>query len=135
MPESSLFSIEIPVNIGLINYGAHLGHDSVITLAHEGRLQFFKSLGYETETDIEGRGAFVSDLAVIYKSEGFHGDQIRIDICLGEITRVRFDLYHRLFNQRTRKDLAHVKTGIVMVDMKSRKATPIPEELLKKLDK
>ena len=46
-PEVTHFSTELSVRIGDVNQANHLGHDRMITMIHEARIQFFKALGYE----------------------------------------------------------------------------------------
>jgi len=64
LPEHFLFSTEIPIYIGHINYGHHLDNALLLQLVSEARVRFFKSLGY-TELDIEGVGASAEALVVM----------------------------------------------------------------------
>ncbi len=41
-----LFSATLEVRISDINYGNHLGHDSLVSLLHEARVRFLRHLGY-----------------------------------------------------------------------------------------
>ena len=42
LPKKFIFSTDIAVRISDINYGGHLGHDSIISLIHEARVRFLK---------------------------------------------------------------------------------------------
>ena len=45
--------INIPVRITDINYGDHVGNDSLVGIIHEARMQFLQRYNF-TELDIEG---------------------------------------------------------------------------------
>ena len=47
LPERFLFSASIPVRITDLNYGAHVGNDTILSLMHEARVQFLRLFGYE----------------------------------------------------------------------------------------
>lgn len=126
LPETFIFSTDIPIRIGDINYGGHLGNDAVLSLIHEARLQCFRKHG-EKELDEDGIGILISDVAVIYKSEAFYGDVITIEATPDEWARKGCDFYYRLTNRETGKEVARAKTGIVFLDYNSRKTAPVPE--------
>ncbi len=46
MPEKFIYKTEIPVRITDINYGGHLGNDSLLSIIHEARVRFLKHLEY-----------------------------------------------------------------------------------------
>ncbi|MCC6713375.1 MAG: thioesterase family protein [Candidatus Dadabacteria bacterium] len=126
-PEKHVFSTEIPLRISDINYGGHLGHDSILSLTHEARVRFFVSLGF-TELDVDGPGIILSDVAIVYKSEGFYGDVIVIDIAVCDFTKYGCDLVYRVGNKETGKEVATAKTGIVFMSYAERAVAPVPEK-------
>ena len=69
LPDAWQFDTTVTVRIGDINYGGHLGNDAVLSLVHEARLQYFKSLGY-SEIDIEGVGIVLADAVVVVPRRG-----------------------------------------------------------------
>ncbi len=131
LPGRFVFSTEITIRIDDINYGWHLGHDSVLTLAHEARVRFLKKHGY-AEHDIEGTGIIMGDAAIVYSSEAFYGDVIKISIAIGDFGNRFFELIYLLENEKTGKEVARVKTSIVFFDYEIRKTRQIPEEFRKK---
>lgn len=131
-PEKFLYETETDIRISDINYGDHLGNDSVLSLAHEARLRFLKSLGY-TEKNIEGKGIIMTDAAIVYKSEGYHGDNLKIRIAADDINTLGFDLIYKLIRVSDNKEIALVKTGIVFFDYERKKITSIPPDFAKKL--
>ncbi|WP_372738460.1 acyl-CoA thioesterase [Neptunomonas sp.] len=126
MPDNYTFTTELPVRISDINYGGHLGNDAVLSMIHEARIRFFNYYHY-TELDVEGAGIIMTDSAIVYRAEGFHGDQIQIDVAVGDFNKYGCDIYYMLSNKKTAEEIAHAKTGIVFFDYKSRKVIPVPE--------
>lgn len=127
MPENYSFTTEIPVQIRDINHAGHLSNDSVLSIVHEARLRYLKSRNY-TELDIEGRGIIMTDSAIVYKAEGFHGDLVQIDVTVGDFNKYGCDIYYLLSNKKTAVEMAHVKTGIVFFDYSAGKVVPVPEK-------
>ena len=134
IPENKIFSVEIPVRITDINYGNHVGNDAVVSILHEARLQWLSSLKY-TELNIDGAAIIMADLAVEYKAEGFYGDIFLIDIIIGEITKVSFEIYYKITTCRNDENIliANAKTGMVCYDYADKKVISIPDTFLTKL--
>jgi acyl-CoA thioester hydrolase len=128
-PEKFIYSTEIPIRISDINYGGHLGNDSVLSIAHEARIRFFNEHRFK-EKDVAGAGIIMVDAAVQYNAEGFYGDDIIIEVGVKDISKTGCDIVYQLTNKKTARVIAIVKTGIVFFDYKKRKVVPIPEEFL-----
>lgn len=126
LPEHFAFYTEITVSIRDINYGGHLGNDAVLGLAHEARLRYLKSLGF-SELDIGGLGLIMSDAAVIYKAEAFHGDVLQVGVSCADFNKYGCDLLYRLCRISDGQEIARVKTGIVFFDYQARKVARVPE--------
>jgi len=134
LPESFLYTTELTVRASDLNYGAHVGHDAVLTLLQEARIMFYRSLGFVSELSFEGSvGQIIADAALQYKSESFLGDVLVISIAVADITKVSFDMLYRIDNKTTGKEVARGKTGIVCFDYERRKVVAIPEGLRGKL--
>jgi len=129
LPEKFIFNTELPVRITDINYGGHLGNDSVLSIAHEARIRFFSKHGF-TEKDVGGAGIIMVDAEVQYKAEGFYGDVLTIEVGIKDITKTSCDIVYQLTNKETEKVIATVKTGIVFWDYKERKVMPVPQKFL-----
>ncbi|RPH29673.1 acyl-CoA thioesterase, partial [bacterium] len=99
LPASFQFSTDIPVRITDINYGGHLGNDSLLSLMQEARLRFLRQYAY-SEKDVEGRGIIMLDAVVLYRSEAFYGDVLRIDVAVTDVGTHGCDLVYRI----TQKD-------------------------------
>ncbi|MEE8136451.1 MAG: thioesterase family protein [Thermodesulfobacteriota bacterium] len=129
-PKKFDFSTEISLRISDINYGGHLGHDSILSLAHEARVRFFKSHGF-TELNVFGPAMILSDVAINYKSEGFYGDSIVVDIAVCDFLKYGCDLVYRLTEKKTGRVVALLKTGIVFIYYEKREVAPVPKEFKK----
>lgn len=139
MPESFPFSCQIQVRITDINYGGHVGNDTVISIIHEARMQFLKNIGY-TEMKFEGVGMIMSDVAIEFKNELFYGDTITASVATGEISKIGFDLIYKLETNRPLNSdktiiVALAKTGMICYDYTKKKIAYMPSEALIKLKK
>jgi 4-hydroxybenzoyl-CoA thioesterase len=132
LPPNFTYGTSIDVGIGHINYGGHLGNDSALTVLHEARLRYLKSLGF-TELDIAGRGLILTDVAVVFKSEAFWGDTLCIDIATDDFNKYGFDLYYRARCASDGRDVLHAKTGVIFFNYESRKPASIPSAFLSAL--
>jgi acyl-CoA thioester hydrolase len=139
LPGSFSFSCQIPVRITDINYGGHAGNDTVLSIIHEARMQFLKSMGY-TEMEFAGTGMIMTDVAIEFKNELFYGDVITASVVTGEISRIGFDILYRLETLRPQNDkgkilVATAKTGMVCYDYEKKKIVSVPAVALLKLKK
>ncbi|MDE2585310.1 MAG: thioesterase family protein [Betaproteobacteria bacterium] len=132
LPEKFLFSTELPLYIGHINYGGHLDNALLLTLVSEARVRFFKSLGY-TELDVEGVGIVVVDAALQYKSEAFHGETMVLEMTPADLNKYGCDLMWRMSDRASGREVARGKTGIVFFDYGPRKVARVPEGFLAKI--
>lgn len=127
LTEKFLFSTNIKVRIGDVNYGGHVGNDAILAIAHDARLQFLNSLGY-SELDVEGTSLIMADSAVIYKGESFFGDTLKVEIGVNDVHKLGFDLIYKISNPENNKDIAHIKTGMICFDYENRKIAALPEK-------
>lgn len=134
MPEHYTFTTDLPIRISDINYGGHLSNDAVLSMIHEARVQFLDNYHY-TELDVEGAGIIMTDSAIVYKSEGFYGDNIQISVTVGEFNKYGCDIFYLLSNKKTAVEVAHAKTGIVFFDYDQRKVITVPEGFRAKMEK
>lgn len=131
LPETVDFTAEIPIRISDINYGGHLGNDAVLAIVHEVRIRFLAQYGY-TEHNCAGSGLIMADALIVFRSEAFHGDVLRADVSVGEISGAGFQLFTRLVNRATQSEVARIRTGMVFFDYTRRRPVPAPEEFSKK---
>jgi len=134
LPEHFSFTTEIPIRISDLNYGGHVGNDSVLSLIHELRVQFLRHHGYQ-ELNMAGVGLIMADVTIEFKTELFYGDTLRGSIAVAEFSRVGFDLYYKLEKPVNEKwtAVSFARTGMVCYDYKLKKIAPVPKEAINKL--
>ena len=127
LPEQFIFTTEIPVRISDVNYGGHLGNDSVLSIIHEARVRFLTTHGY-SELNVCGAGLIQSDAVIIYKNEAFYGDIIVVEFALSDFSATGCDCFFRLTRQADGKEIVRAKTGIVFYDYEQKKILRVPAE-------
>ena len=130
-PEKNIFATEIKIRITDLNYGGHLGNDTMLSLLHEARVRFLKHFNY-SEMDVEGVGIIMADAAIQFKTEAFYGERLKIEIAADEFTRVAFDLFYRV--SCSGRVVAIATTGIVFYDYEKKKVVSIPDKFYQKLN-
>lgn len=131
LPETFSFSCKIPVRIGDVNYGGHVGNDAILSIMQNARLMYFKSLGY-SEMDLGGTSSIMADVAVSYKGEAFYEDVLEVLVQAREFHKYGFDLIYKIVNQ-DQKDIAHGKTGIICFDYNAKKIALLANATKEKL--
>ena len=136
LPDQFPFTTEIPVRITDLNYGAHVGNDTILSLIHETRMQWLLNLGYTSELSIEGIGLIMADAGIEFKSELFYGEKIFASLAVTGLTKIGFDIYYKLEkgNSAERIVVALAKTGMLCFDYQKRKIASVPEEFRRKLN-
>ena len=130
LPDKFLYKTEIAVRASDLNYGNHLGHDQILTLMQDARVEFYRTLGFKNELNLEGQvGHVIADVVIQYKSESFLGDKLIINISVTDFNKYGFDMYYLVENAATRKEVARAKIGMVCFDYETRKIARIPEIL------
>jgi len=121
-------TLDLAIRVSDLNYGAHLGYDRILTLAHEARVQIFSGWGL-TELNLgDGRtGIVAGDAGVNYTGEGFQGDVLEIGTLALDIGPVTFRLAHRFFNRKTGVNVAFAEIGFVAFDYEKRTPGKIPD--------
>ena len=134
LPAHFGFSTTIPVRITDVNYGGHVGNDSILSMLHEARMRFLKNLGY-SELSFEGASLIMADVAIEFKAELFYGEEVIASVAAAEFSKVGFDLYYKLEKEveGVRKLVAAAKTGMICFNYDTRKVAAIPVLAMEKL--
>jgi acyl-CoA thioesterase FadM len=129
VPCSTIFDTTIQVRITDLNYGGHMGNDALLSMVHEARVQFFKSIG-ASELNFFDVSVIMSDVMVQYKSEGFAGDELIFEIGVDDIAERSFDIWYHVFKMlnEEKKEVAIVKTGMMCFDYATRKTANVPNQ-------
>jgi len=132
LPEKCIATFKIPIRITDINYGNHVGNDSLVAIIHEAHMQFLHQHGY-TEMDVSGTSFIMNELLVEFKNEAFYKGIPEVKLFTGEIFKAGFELFYSLSTITDKSPLliANAKTGMVFFNYKEKKLMPVPEELKK----
>jgi acyl-CoA thioesterase FadM len=119
------FRCELAVRTTDLNYGGHLGNDSLLSLVHEARVAFLAAAGF-TELDCGGTSLILGDTGVVYQGEAFAGDRLRFEVAAGEPSRCGFRLFYRITRPSDGTPIALVENGMVCFDYGSRRLRALP---------
>jgi acyl-CoA thioester hydrolase len=134
LPEKFSFSTLIPIRIGDINRGVHVGHASILDFISEARTQYLISRSCEEPEIVKnGLGLLVGDLGIIYKNQASYGQTLKVEIAAGDFSAKNFDLIYRISDSQTGLEIARAKTAMVLYSFELKKALPITEEFKSKL--
>ncbi len=134
LPEQFSFITLIPIRITDLNYGGHVGNDTVLSIIHEARVQFLKFYGY-SELDFAGASLIMGDVAIEFKKEIFYEDIIKASVTAAEFSRVGFDIFYKLEKEDNGKNIivAAAKTGMVCYNYQLKKIAAVPDEARERL--
>ncbi len=129
LPDTFTFSINLTMRITDLNYGAHVGNDTFLSLIHEARQQFLMQYGYK-ELDFAGYGLILADAAIEYKKELNYGDEIKISVAAVDFDKYGFDLYYKVEIVTASQTILAGKAKTVMLcyDYEKKKLVALPEE-------
>lgn len=128
-PEPTLFTCELTIGVGELNYGNHLANDAVLRLAHEARIRWLKSHNM-SEINAFGCGLIMADAAIQYRNQAFHGDVLQLQLAIGHIGSAGFSLYYRIHRPQDQRDIAIIKTGMVFFDYTNQSIAATPAAFL-----
>ncbi len=132
LPDSFQFYTDLAIRVDNLNYGGHLGNDSVLTIAHEARIRFFQHFGFQ-EFDIDGLAIVIADAAIEYRAPAFYGEVLRIECAALDPFRKGCDVVYRFSNLESGVEVARVKTGLVFLDHAQQQTVSIPQLFLQRL--
>lgn len=120
------FVTEMPVRISDINGANHLGNDALISMLSEARAQFLVSHGIQ-ESDRDGTGIIVTDLATMYQSESFFPEVLRFEVGLMDFNRYGGDFVFRVSKAESGQPVALAKYGFVFFNYLKKQVVPMPD--------
>ena len=116
LPETYTFSTLLPIRITDLNYGGHVGNDTVVSLLHEARMQYLSHYGY-SELDLGGISLIMGDLAIEYKGEVFYGNSAGENLTLPtQDTRDVIGVAMRSLDRIWLDGRRYMKAGIMLDD-------------------
>lgn len=111
------------VRITDVNYGGHLGHDRLIGLLHQARIDALSAIG-ASELDFFGTGLILAHLRIDYRAQAFLHEAIDIAVWAENIRRCRFDLHYRA--RRGDTLIAEALTVMVCFDYGAQQVSAVP---------
>jgi acyl-CoA thioesterase FadM len=133
-PEKSIFQYKSTIGVSMINYGGHLGNDSVLTIFQDARIAFFHHHGLSEVNIAEELGIIQTDAAIQYLSEGKLHDEITTSIAFEITSSIGFDIYCKIESENGSKPIAIGKIGMIIFNYNTKKMSQIPDsfrELIK----
>lgn len=112
-----------------INYGGHLGVDSLVSIIGTARAHIFKSAGLsEINLGDDRTGIIMTDVQVNLKAEGFMFDNLEVYTHIGALTKTGFRFFHKI----TRGDsiIALSEMGFLTFDYAARKVVSVPKPFI-----
>ncbi len=128
MPSRISATVEIATRITDHNYGNHVGNDAIVSLIHEARVQWLALHGF-TEFNAGGSSLIMGHLAVEYKKQIIYPCLLKIDIAIGELSPVSFELVYCLRNEHA-EVMVNATTGLVCFDYEKNTVRVIPKQLM-----
>jgi acyl-CoA thioester hydrolase len=137
--QKPLFSTDIVVRIGDINYGGHMGNDRYLLLFHEARLRFLRSLGC-SEADIgEGISLIMSEAHITYSGEVIYADELTVEVGIEEFTAIRFTVTFTVWKKKPvsgeagKRPVASGYTVMAGFDYARKRPAKVPESFKTKI--
>jgi YbgC/YbaW family acyl-CoA thioester hydrolase len=124
VPDHFVFSTNIKIRISDINYGGHVGNDTILSLIHEARVLFLKEYQL-SELKFGDVSLIMSNVIIEFKKELFYDDSIQIKIAVTELTRVGFELFY-LIMKDDETIVALASTGMICYDYNAKKIAGFP---------
>ena len=129
LPKEFNYHVTIPIRITDINYGGHVGNDTVLTLLHEARIKFLHHHNF-SEMDFGGVGLIMRNVTIEFKKELFYGDSVVIYVIASNFGRVGFDVFYKMVKGENELQVAIAKTGMICYDYKMKKNVSVPTSIL-----
>ncbi|MDP2242995.1 thioesterase family protein [Pseudomonas sp.] len=119
------YSTHLTVRVTDINAANHLGNDSMISMISEARARFLFEYGI-AETQEDGTGIIVTDLATTYRAEAHARDQLLFDVGVMDFNKYGGDITFRISRPADGSLVAMAKSGFVFFNYTLGKVVPMP---------
>jgi acyl-CoA thioesterase FadM len=134
-PEDQFYySTPLTVRVTDINAANHLGNDSMISMISEARARFLFEFGV-AETERDGTGIIVTDLATTYRAEAHSRDQLLFEVGVMDFNKYGGDITFRVTRPQDKKLIAMAKSGFVFFNYKTSQVVAMPEDFRAKFDR
>ena len=127
--DNILFEYETNILVSHLNYGNHLGYDSVLSLLQDSRMHWLKKHNLSELSINENTGWMVSEVNVSYKSVGCFGDKLKISLYITDISKRFLTIVYCIHNKTSERQLAIATTKHVFFDFSLEKLSKFPDNL------
>jgi len=124
----------LTVRVTDINAGNHLGNDSMISMISEARARFLFEFGV-AETERDGTGIIVTDLATTYRAEAHARDQLLFEVGVMDFNKYGGDIIFHITRPSDKKLIAMAKQGFVFYNYKTSQVVVMPEDFQAKFER
>ncbi|WP_395402893.1 thioesterase family protein [Pseudoduganella sp. UC29_106] len=121
------FSTQLTVRVTDINGANHLGNDSMISMISEARARFLYEFGVR-ETEGDGTGIIVTDLATTYRAEAHARDQLLFEVGVMDFNKYGGDVIFRITRPHDGTLIAMAKSGFVFFNYRHKEVVPMPDD-------
>ena len=128
------YSTHLTVRVTDINGANQLGNDSMISMISEARARFLFEFGIR-ESDGNGVGIIVTDLATTYRAEAHARDQLLFEVGVMDFNKYGGDITFRITRPADGTLVAMAKSGFVFFDYRQSKVVQMPQEFGAKFTK
>ncbi|MCS0809535.1 thioesterase family protein [Massilia agilis] len=128
------YSTPLTVRVTDINAANHLGNDSMISMISEARARFLFEYGV-AETERDGTGIIVTDLATTYRAEAHARDQLLFEVGVMDFNKYGGDIIFRVTRPRDKTLVAMAKSGFVFYNYKTCQVVAMPDDFRAKFDR
>ncbi|HEY0062227.1 MAG TPA: thioesterase family protein [Telluria sp.] len=125
--EQYYYTTPLTVRVTDINGANHLGNDSMISMISEARARFLYEFGVR-ESERDGTGIIVTDLATTYRSEAHARDQLLFEVGVMDFNKYGGDITFRITRPKDKKLVAMAKSGFVFYNYKTSEVVVMPDE-------
>ena len=134
-PEDQFYyTTPLTVRVTDINGANHLGNDSMISMISEARARFLFEFGVP-ETQQDGSGIIVTDLATTYRAEAHARDQLLFEVGVMDFNKYGGDITFRITRPRDQALIAMAKSGFVFYNYKAGHVVAMPAAFRSKFPK
>lgn len=126
LPGRFAFTTDLEVRIADVNYGRHVGNDTILSFLHEARLRFLAQAGF-SEWDAGGCGLIMTDATVAYRAQAVHGDRLRVAVAAADAGKASFALVYRVTRAGDDREIARARTGMAFFDYSRNRPVRMPD--------
>lgn len=128
------YSTQLTVRVTDINAANHLSNDSMISMISEARARFLFEFGIE-ETQEDGTGIIVTDLATTYRAEAHARDSLLFEVGVMDFNKYGGDISFRISRPLDGRLVAMAKSGFVFFNYKQARVVEMPATFSSKFPK